>query len=111
MIGNTRALGLRHSDEWKQEASLRLTGNKHLLGHRHSDEAKKKMSDAKIGKPRPKETIAKSSAGRTRWNIVVGETIYFNAAQAAAALGISSSGVIKRCESPNFPNYKRIPKV
>jgi group I intron endonuclease len=105
-IGNQHALGSRHTEEWKEDRSKAMQGNQHLLGHQHSEETKARMSEAHTGRKRSEEEILKSAEGRTKKNVVVDGVAYLNSAAAAKALGISRSGVDKRCLSLNFPEYK-----
>lgn len=109
-MGNQFALGSKHTEEWKQERSKAMQGNQHLLGHRHSEETRERMSAAHKGVPKSPEAIKKAAEGRTRHNVVIDGVTYFNAAIAAEALGLSRSGVDKRCASDNFPNYQKVEK-
>ena len=64
MLGNKKALGLKHSKETKAFLSKIHKGNTHSLGYKHSDETKKLMSINNSGennpmyvKPLSKETL------------------------------------------------------
>lgn len=68
MLGNTRALGFKHSDEAKKKMSKSHMGNTYCLGFKHSDETKKKMSENNkgdnnpmYGKTLPKEVLERRS--------------------------------------------------
>lgn len=104
-LGNQNAKGTIHTEEHCLGISKRLQGNKHLLGHVHSEQTRKKMSIAGKGVPKSVEAIAKSAAGRTRWKVVVDGIEYLNASIAAKELGLTRTGVERRCRSENFTNY------
>jgi hypothetical protein len=47
-LGNTHALGMRHTDEWKEEMSRRNSGEDNpFYGRQHSEETKRKISETK----------------------------------------------------------------
>lgn len=108
--GNQHALGSKHTEEWKQSRSQAMLGNQQLRGHVHSEETRAKMSAARRGVPKSPEAILKAATGRTQNNVVVDGVKYLNAAEAAKDLGLSRSGVDKRCASEKFPNYYKIQK-
>jgi hypothetical protein len=61
-LGNTHTLGMKHTDEWKEEMSRRNSGEDNpFYGRQHSDEAKEKISKAKKGVKTSDEVRAKLS--------------------------------------------------
>lgn len=68
MLGNTRALGFKHSEETKKQLSDLHKNNKHSLGFTHSETTKMKMrqnnsgeNNPMFGKSLPKEVLVKRS--------------------------------------------------
>ena len=45
MIGNSHALGLKHDDAWKKANSQRIQGNQYAVGYKHTDAWKKAHSE------------------------------------------------------------------
>lgn len=110
-LGNQNAVGSRHTEEWKQRASERMAGNQNLRGHKHSDETRAKMSVSHQNRPSQSEdAIRRSAEGRTKRRVVIDGVEYPNAAAAAAVVGITRDGVVKRCRSANFPSYQEVEK-
>jgi hypothetical protein len=60
-IGNTKALGYRHTEEAKKRISEASKGNKYRLGQRASEETRKKMSKTRMGHGCSEETRRKIS--------------------------------------------------
>ena len=67
LIGNTRRLGIKHTEETKQKMSNSHKGaNAYWLGKHHTDESKNKMRLAKLGtkaSPETKEKLSKMRKG------------------------------------------------
>lgn len=64
LIGNTFALGSIHTDEWKENNSIRSKiwhqENEHpMLGRHHTDIAKKLIGEASVGRQKSEEGIAR----------------------------------------------------
>lgn len=57
LLGNKRALGLKHSDETRERMRDAHKGNKNALGHKHTDKARGKMSAAHKGVKRAPHSI------------------------------------------------------
>lgn len=110
-IGNKNAAGTEYTAERRAKQSQVMKGNQHLLGHHHSEESRAKMSASRKGRKCSSEHTAASAEGRTRERAVIDGIEYQNAAVAGKALGMSTSGVKKRCKSDKFPNWKLVPKV
>lgn len=61
-LGNTHTLGMKHTDEWKEEMSERNSGEGNpFYGRQHTKESKKKISRSKKGIKATKETKVKLS--------------------------------------------------
>lgn len=110
-LGNTNGAGWDPTPEQRTQMAKRMEGNQRALGHVHTQDTRDRMSKTKLGIKNSKEHIEKSAAGRTKFNVMVDGIEYLNASKAASALGISRAGVLKRCESVNFPNYKKLMKA
>lgn len=109
-LGNINGLGYIFTDEQRIKHSDRLLGNTYRKDILHTDETRRKMSIIKKGVSQSQEVIDKSAAKRTVWNVKIDDKLYLNAAEAsrASGLGLSDSGIIRRCKSSNFPNYELI---
>lgn len=108
-LNNTHAAGHKHTDQWKQAQSERLKGNQNRLGHKHDDASKVKMAAARVGRKPTQEAILAAAKGRTKNAVVISGVEYMNAAAAAKAIGITYSGINRRCNSVNFPEYQLKP--
>ncbi|CAK0768751.1 hypothetical protein CCP3SC1AL1_4520003 [Gammaproteobacteria bacterium] len=60
MLGNSKALGLKHSEETKKLIGNLHKGNKHCLGYKHGSETIKKMSENNSGENNPMYGISLS---------------------------------------------------
>ena len=108
--GNTNASGTTRTDEWKAKKAVEMKGNTYALGHKHSAETRKKLSEKRSGTTLSPEHNAASAEGRTKERVIIDGETYQNAAAAGKAVGMTASGVKKRCRSDKFPNWGLVPK-
>lgn len=109
-FGNKNGINVNWTKEAKIKHSKRMKGNTYRLGLGHTEATRKKMSESRIGKKKSFLHIEKVATRRTRHNVEIDGILYLNASRAAKTLGVSRECIIKRCNSSNFPNYKRITK-
>ena len=113
-------LGRPKSEEQKQAISRSLTGRtldpEHAakartaaLGSKRSEEVRKQMSENFKGVPKSEQ--AKLNMSLSKQNPVeIDNVVYHNASEAARQLNLKWNAVDYRIKSPNFPDWKRLPK-
>lgn len=98
-------LGRRHSDEFKQKCSIRLTG------HRLSEETRRRISEANLGKSFSDEIRLNMREAKTLTagkSIIIKGIRYRSYAEAVRALGIHESTIRQRVanKSSLFDDWK-----
>lgn len=113
-------LGRPKSEEQKQAISRSLTGRtldpEHAakarmaaVGFKHTEEFKRNLSEKLKGVPKSEEARRNQSLAAINPVEINGE-VYRNVLEATRQLNIGRDAVNYRIKSPNFPDWKRLPK-
>lgn len=107
--------GVPHSEESKRLMSQSRMGNTNALGHKHSDETKQRLSERKLqliadgdwsppdqtGTKHSQSTREKmSQSSPRRKQVMVDGVMYQSAGKCAKALGLYTIQVSDRCRNP-----------
>lgn len=101
-IGGSGNIGYKHTEEWKETASLRMLGNKNGLGKSKSEEEKQYLSEIQMNHFVSEETKRKIGDKNSKAIIQFskdGEYIseYKSAAEAASILGLNRRAISACC--------------
>ncbi|QXN70536.1 putative GIY-YIG nuclease family protein [Bacillus phage vB_BspM_AgentSmith] len=102
-------LGTKLSVEARRKMSKARIGNQNAKGVKHSTEANLRKAEAMKGRVHNAEHVAKVTLHKVKNRVSIDGVIYDHIRLAAEAIGVAYNTVNKRCQSPDYPNYKLVP--
>lgn len=101
-LGGGGSLGYKHTEEWKEEARMRMLGNQNGLGKTKTDEEKQQISERQLGHFISEETKKKIGDKNSKAIIQLDKQGNFiqefkSAVEASTTLNLSRTGINNCC--------------